>query len=841
VDHTTLDVTPAHIRRLVFKPLRVAAGLVACLVATATVVGSAAGQTISGGSASTSGSTANGGGGDSSVRSSTNVQVNDGTTFKTRYAWNISADTTVGSTTDSNGTAKHNLSFNVTAPGGYRLNITQQRVGIIQRNSDASNCDGAADISSVSGTFTGGSLTAGTLTLSDPGSIGNGGGDSNTPFNQTNSSAEITASSNGSAVGHSLAFTWTGTTRSNSCEGAVRLGEGSSVSGCDACVYPGTPSRTQTSDGHFVTVVLENLCGNGVIDSGEQCDTGLAGACCNTNCQFRSSTSVCRPSAGVCDPAENCTGGSAACPANSFTSSTSVCRPTAGVCDVVEHCTGSNEDCPADAFLGTSSVCRPTSGVCDVAENCTGTIPVCPANQFASTATVCRPTAGVCDVAENCTSLNASCPANGFASSATVCRASGGPCDFTENCTGSGATCPGNGKSTALCRNATGVCDAAESCDGVNDDCPPDVVAPATVVCRGSAGDCDVAEQCDGSTTSCPADAKSTAECRAIAGDCDVAESCDGVGDNCPADQFQPSTLECRASGGDCDVAENCTGSTATCPVDGFKPSTDECRADAGQCDLAENCTGSTADCPTDVFEADGFSCNDSNACTLSDMCVTGECIGDSMLCGDGIVQGGCGEECDDSNVLAGDGCSPTCLAEPGLGCPATPQSGCRVPFVSGKASLQMLKRPPDKDLLKWKWLKGERTTLADYGDPVNTTSYQLCIYDQSGLILEITNPAGGVCLGKPCWTQKGFKGFSYKDKEHTPDGGEKLLLKEGALGKAKILFTARGPGLTVPDLAALVQPVTVQIENSDGLCWQAVYSSPPNLQSATSFKDKAD
>src|SRR6185503_15799010 len=134
------------------------------------------------------------------------------------------------------------------------------------------------------------------------------------------------------------------------------------------------------------------------------------------------------------------------------------------------------------------------------------------------------------------------------------------------------------------------------------------------------------------------------------------------------------------------------------------KPATEECRGDAGQCDLAESCTGTGADCPADAFENDGTTCDDTNACTLSDMCVTGECIGDSMLCGDGVLQGGCGEECDDSNVLAGDGCSPTCLAEPGLGCPATPQSGCRVPFVSGKASLQMLKRPPDKDIFKWKW-----------------------------------------------------------------------------------------------------------------------------------------
>ncbi|MEZ4390459.1 MAG: DUF4215 domain-containing protein [Polyangiales bacterium] len=36
-------------------------------------------------------------------------------------------------------------------------------------------------------------------------------------------------------------------------------------------------------------------------------------------------------------------------------------------------------------------------------------------------------------------------------------------------------------------------------------------------------------------------------------------------------------------------------------------------------------------------------------------------------VCGNGAVQGG--EQCDDGNLLAGDGCSPTCLIEPGFQC----------------------------------------------------------------------------------------------------------------------------------------------------------------------------
>jgi len=40
-------------------------------------------------------------------------------------------------------------------------------------------------------------------------------------------------------------------------------------------------------------------------------------------------------------------------------------------------------------------------------------------------------------------------------------------------------------------------------------------------------------------------------------------------------------------------------------------------------------------------------------------------------FCGDGVVEGI--EECDDSNLLDGDGCSPTCVAEDGWSCVGEP------------------------------------------------------------------------------------------------------------------------------------------------------------------------
>jgi len=53
------------------------------------------------------------------------------------------------------------------------------------------------------------------------------------------------------------------------------------------------------------TVVRANppLCGNGIVDAGEQCDEGTnngkPASCCKTNCMFINAGVVCRSVAGV--------------------------------------------------------------------------------------------------------------------------------------------------------------------------------------------------------------------------------------------------------------------------------------------------------------------------------------------------------------------------------------------------------------------------------------------------------------------------------------------------------------------------------------------------------------
>ncbi len=639
-------------------------------------------------------------------------------------------------------------------------------------------------------------------------------------------------------------------------------------------------------------------CGNGVVDPGEQCDPA-AGSCCLGTCQFVSAGTVCRPGGAICDPAETCTGASGSCPVPALASSSTPCRAAAGVCDAVENCTGSSATCPGDAksmavcragagscdlaescdgsgnacppdqVRPSSFVCRGAGGVCDLAESCTGSSPACPAD--AKSSAVCRAAAGSCDAVESCDGSGNACPADQLQPATVVCRGAGGVCDVAESCSGTNASCPADAKSSALCRPSAGGCDPAETCDGSGNACPAETLATVGTVCRAAAGVCDLAETCNGASVACPADARSTAVCRAAAGSCDLIESCDGIGIICPPDAFRTSAFTCRAAAGVCDVAEHCTGASAACPadakstavcraaagvcdvaesctgandacpVDAFQPPIAVCRAATDPCDASETCSGGAATCPADLSEPDGTSCDDGAACTTPDACAAGVCVGNAGICGDGTVQGGCGEQCDDDNVTDGDGCSSECLLENTPGCGAVPASGCRRPVQAGAASLFLRNSVADaKDALQWKWNKGATTFNADFGNPNLSTSYQLCIYDGTHLLSSAPLPAAGVCDFRDCWRPTGT-GFKYAEKSGLRGGVTRIVLKEGtAPGKAKIQVKGRGLNLAYPPFP-LTQPLTVQLRNSAGFCWEAVYGTPATRNQSDQFKDKSD
>jgi hypothetical protein len=162
--------------------------------------------------------------------------------------------------------------------------------------------------------------------------------------------------------------------------------------------------------------------------------------------------------------------------------------------------------------------------------------------------------------------------------------------------------------------------------------------------------------------------------------------------------------------------------------------------------------------------------------------------------------------------------------------CGAAPLAGCRAPSVPGKAQLQIRSTSPDtKDRLQWKWLKGSATTKADFGNPLASTSYALCVYDgNANLIAQADVPAGGSCNAKsprPCWRENG-RGFRYIDRDLTPHGVAQLTLKSGVDGKAQVQLKGKGALLPDPPLPISDPPVRVQLVNGVGRCWEATYST---------------
>ncbi len=291
-------------------------------------------------------------------------------------------------------------------------------------------------------------------------------------------------------------------------------------------------------------------CGDGVVDSPEQCDQGAAngtpGSCCTSTCTFRSAGQVCRSGAGApCDLSETCTGLSGTCPVDDATLNLGVvCRPGSGdICDQNETCTGNpGQGCPADdAPTNAGIVCRASSvgDFCDQSETCTG-VPgaTCPADDAPTKVNVvCRPGSGdMCDPDERCTGFpGQGCPSDVVANPSTVCRAgSGDMCDPSETCTAvPGAPCPADvvtpGGTT--CRAAADVCDVAEQCTGtVGQACPANAFAPATTSCDADGNVCTI-DECDGSGAcvfDSPLDCEDGNSCTQDS--CDPQDGCESIG-----------------------------------------------------------------------------------------------------------------------------------------------------------------------------------------------------------------------------------------------------------------------------------------------------------------------
>jgi hypothetical protein len=142
---------------------------------------------------------------------------------------------------------------------------------------------------------------------------------------------------------------------------------------------------------------------------------------------------------------------------------------------------------------------------------------------------------------------------------------------------------------------------------------------------------------------------------------------------------------------------------------------------------------------------------------------------------------------------------------------------------------------------LEWVWNAGSATTAADFGNPLSTDDYTLCVFDGTQpaphLLFSASAPTGSTCGAKPCWRAvgdpTGRAGFAYRGRSPFSSGGlSRMRLRPGRSGRAKIAVQGRGSNLALPSPLLVAPPVTVQMQAGSGQCWEATYVTPQTQSS---------
>lgn len=424
-------------------------------------------------------------------------------------------------------------------------------------------------------------------------------------------------------------------------------------------------------------------CGDGLVTGSETCDDGgaVSGDGCNATCQVEAgwvcsgAPSVCAPSCGngAIDGSETCDDGNT----SAGDGCDDVCQVEAGW-----SCSGAPSACSAtcgDALVTGGEQCDDGNGL--AGDGCSPACVVEPGWTCAGTPSACTPTCG-----------------DGVVGGSEVCDdgngAAGDGCDGTCQvevgwiCAGSPSVCATACGDGVLAGNE--LCDDANATNGDGCDAwcqtePGWACSGAPSACTPTCGDGLVAggEQCDDG---------GTASGDGCSGSCQVEPGwgCLGApsvcltscGDGIPAGAETCDDGNATAGDG-CDgacqteIGWACSGVPSTCAT----PCGDGIRAGAEQCDdgnlVAGDCCSATCtlDAPGDPCGGDGngctddvcngagvcthpnntASCDDGDACTLSDVCSAGVCTA------------GAPKDCTDGNPCTEDVCTAGTCSNPPL------------------------------------------------------------------------------------------------------------------------------------------------------------------------------
>jgi cysteine-rich repeat protein len=415
------------------------------------------------------------------------------------------------------------------------------------------------------------------------------------------------------------------------------------------CSDPAVADGTACDDGDLCTQV--DVCMSGVC-------TGTTPVTCSALDQCHAA-GVCNPATGVCsDPA---VADGTACDDGSLCTQTDTC--VAGVC------AGANPViCAPRDQCHAAGVCNPATGACSdpavadgtacddgnactqadscVGGACTGANPVvCTALDQCHAAGVCNPATGVCSdpaVADGTACDDGSACTQTDTCEAGVCTgANPVVCTASDQCHVAG-----------VCDPATGVCSDPLATDGTpceegdlcttNDTCVAGAcTAGGPVVCTAS-DQCHVAGVCDPATGVCsdPPAADGTACDNGLCTENETCQAgvCTGTNpvvctalDQCHvAGVCDPATGVCSnpmvADGTACDDGNACT-QTDTCEAGACMGANPVVCTPSDGCHAAGVCDPATGVC-SDPAVADGTACDDGNACTQTDTCEAGACMG---------------------------------------------------------------------------------------------------------------------------------------------------------------------------------------------------------------------
>ncbi|MFT7579834.1 MAG: hypothetical protein ACI9MR_001501 [Myxococcota bacterium] len=444
---------------------------------------------------------------------------------------------------------------------------------------------------------------------------------------------------------------------------------------CAASACAGTPRLCDDGDG-----CTDDSCNpasgcitthnNAVCDDADACTTGdtcLAGTCTGGAAPDCDDGDVCTFDA--CDAADGCVSSSLgntepcdddnACTVGDTCGAGSCVGGTAVSCDDGNPCTVDS----CDTTTGCSNTPEPSTTACDDSNACTEDDRCDGAGACASGSAadcddgdVC--TDDGCDPATDCTHTpnTASCNdgdacTTGDTCSAGTCTGGAAPdCDDGDVCTSDSC-------SAALgCVSATA--GNTEPCDD-GDACTTGDICLVGTCTGGAAPDCDdgdicTDDSCD-SATGC-ATTNNSAPCDdsdlCTTGDACSAGTCTGGaaadcddGDVCTDDSCDPLTgCTTTDNSAACDDGDPCTTDDA-CDGQGG------CAGVPMVCDDMNSCTSDACNAGACVFDPvnENQNCDDTDACTVSDVCTNGECSGTPRDCDDG-------DPCSDDSCDSDDG-----------------------------------------------------------------------------------------------------------------------------------------------------------------------------------------